>query len=61
MTELEELVTEWYSSHKIIDRMKSDHNRYRAGRAPADRMIAAHDALMQYVEKQLIRDGHGTS
>jgi hypothetical protein len=51
MTELEKLVREWRDAQKAIDRMPVAERR--KDRAPLDRMVAAHNALVKYADEEL--------
>jgi hypothetical protein len=50
-TRLEMLVKEWYDAQKVIERMTKKERRNT--REPLDRLIAAHDALINYVDKEM--------
>jgi len=51
MRHLEKLVIEWREAQKAIDRMTVQERQET--RAPLDRLIAAHNALVKYVDEEM--------
>jgi hypothetical protein len=49
---LEKLVTEWRDAQKAIDRMTVEERR--RDRKPLDRLVAAHNALIKYVDEEMV-------
>lgn len=48
---LEKLVREWREAQKAIDRLTPQERQ--SNREPLDRMIAAHNALVKYVDEEM--------
>lgn len=50
MNDLERLVKEWRDAQRAIDRMPVRERQ--TNREPLDRMIAAHNALLEYADEK---------
>ena len=50
-TRLEELVREWRNAQKAIDLLTVEERR--ENQKPLDRLIAAHNALVKYVDEEM--------
>lgn len=48
---LEKLVKEWHEAQKAIDAIPPAQRRW--DRAPLDRLIAAHNALIKYADEEM--------
>jgi hypothetical protein len=48
---LKKLVIEWREAQKAIDRLSVEERR--ASREPLDRLVAAHNALLRYVDEEI--------
>jgi hypothetical protein len=49
--ELERLVREWRAAQKAIDRLTQAERM--TNKAPLDRLIAAHNALIKYADEEM--------
>jgi hypothetical protein len=57
MTELERLVREWRDAQHAIDRIPL-HQRRSGGLEPVERLVNAHNALLQYANERLGQSQH---